>query len=248
MQTAETETETLNHILDRGAAYCDKLNGAVLYFVCRERIEETIAELFGHETRFNLEYDYQLIRDRNSRLKETRTLLEENGVAKSIPNAPLKTRNFEHKYVVLGPIGLLGRIQQADFDYSILKETNFGNDPVYLIKAVPKPSNTTNRLFGTIWLRKIDAVVMKIEWEQASLGNYEKVLELAKSLDAEPHIFFVSEYDFEKNGLRFPSRYIVRETYRNRRMRTPVKRSETIVTYDNYKFFTVETGVVYYDR
>jgi len=268
-QAADTKPAELSRILSLCAEYCDKLNGAVLNFICRERIDETVATplksntavmsssgggtysvrngpvRFGGDSRLKLVYDYQLIRDRDGHLTETRTLLEENGKATAVADAPLKTRIFEHKNVVLGPIGLLGRSQQADFKFEMVKETTYKKTPVFLIKAVPRPGNTANRLFGTIWVRKSDASILKIEWEQASLGNYEKVLELAKVLGAEPRISFVSEYDYEKNGLRFPSRYTIRETYRNRRMRSSGRRSETEVTYDEYKFFTVETGVIY---
>jgi len=265
-QAADSKSPELVRILGLCAEYCDKLNGAVLNFICREKIQETVAELhsssgsvmvtggggsylvssrpimFGKDERQKLVYDYQLIHDRDGRLTETRTLLEEKGETVSVPNAPLKTKVFEHKYVVLGPIGLLGRSQQADFDYELVKETTFRKEPVDVIKAVPKPSNMTNRLFGTIWARKSDGGVLKIEWEQTSLGNYQQALEIAKVLGAEPKIELTSEYDFEKNGLRFPSRYSIKETYR-RRGRPSGRRSETIVVYDEYKFFTVETGV-----
>jgi len=269
-QAADTKTAELSRILGLCAEYCEKLNSAVLNFICRERIQETVAELrktpeavvvssrggggggsyvissapimFGKERRQKFIYDYQLIRDRDGRLSETRTLLEENGESISVPNAPLKTTVFEHKYVILGPIGLLERNRQADFDYDLIKETKFQKEPVDVIKAVPKATNMTNRLFGTIWARKSDGCVLKIEWEQTSLGNYQQALEIAKVLGAEPKIEFASEYDFEKNGLRFPSRYSIKETYR-RRGRPTARHSETIVVYDEYKFFTVETGV-----
>jgi hypothetical protein len=267
-QAEETKTSELRRILDLGAAYCDKLNGAVLNFVCRERIQENVAEvnprqgvvaiaasggtytvrsmpvLFGRDKRQKLVYDYQLIHDRDGRLTETRTLLEEDGKTVSVPNAPLKTRVFEHKCVVLGPIGLLGRDQQDGFDYELVKETKYRREPVDVIKTVPKTENTANRLFGTIWARKSDGAVMKIEWEQASLGNYQQALEIAKFLGAEPKIEFASEYEFEKNGLLFPSRYSIKETYHKRGARA-ARRSLTVVDYDNYKFFTVETGVIY---
>jgi hypothetical protein len=51
-----------------------------------------------------------------------------------------------------------------------------------------------------------------------------------------------SEYAFEKNGIRFPSRYIVKGSYLGKLGRR-FQRSETDVTYDRYKFFTVETEV-----
>jgi hypothetical protein len=47
----------------------------------------------------------------------------------------------------------------------------------------------------------------------------------------------------EKNGIRFPSRYFVKESYINP-SRGKLTLSETTVTYSDYKFFTVETEVM----
>jgi hypothetical protein len=58
-----------------------------------------------------------------------------------------------------------------------------------------------------------------------------------------PRIVLTSDYGIEKNGIRFPSRYTVQETYARGVRR--FQRSETTVVYDQYKFFTVETIVVY---
>jgi hypothetical protein len=74
------------------------------------------------------------------------------------------------------------------------------------------------------------------------MGNYEGIEEMARELGMKPRLSFVSEYDFEKNGLRFPSRYEIEEAYSSK-VRAPLVRSKTEVTYDAYKFFTVETGV-----
>ena len=57
-------------------------------------------------------------------------------------------------------------------------------------------------------------------------------------------IEFFAEYALEKNGIRFPSKYSVTETYvfPNGRKFT---RTVIDVTYEDYKFFTVETEVKY---
>jgi hypothetical protein len=58
-----------------------------------------------------------------------------------------------------------------------------------------------------------------------------------------PRVVLTSEYGIEKKGLRFPSRYSVREIYGRGTRR--FQRSEITVTYDQYKFFTVETEVIF---
>jgi hypothetical protein len=200
-------------------------------------------------------YDYQLVRTRSGEIKETRVLLEENGRKVEEKEASLKTRVFIYKYVVMGPVGLLGREEQAQFDYSVVKETTLKKQPVVIIQAAPKPgaglpspgpSKTGaagNVLYGKVWVRKSDAEILRIEWQPESMGNYEGIEEMARQLGMKPRLSFVSEYDFEKNGIRFPSRYEIEEAYSSK-VRAPLVRSRTEVTYEAYKFFTVETGVV----
>lgn len=252
--SSESELRT---ILDRAAEYCDKLNRSVLNFVCRERIKEWFrAESppgsFSHGIRivfvgsretFQYVYDYQLIRDREGSIRETRTLLKENGKGVQVSDAPLKTHSFWHAKVVMGPLGLLSREGQADHDYRILREEKVGGEPAWVVEAVPKPGVRLEHLFGTIWLKKKDAGILKIEWNPSSIQNYGGVEETARRLGLTPSLLVTSEYAFEKNGIRFPSRYTLREIYRRGKSGTRYQRSETDVIYDEYKFFTVETEV-----
>ncbi len=263
---SQSQPADLAAILERCAAYCDKLSRSVLDFVCAERVVETIAEIsvmrpavsgsssraiyfsrpwgsVDKRARSKYLYDYQLVRTRSGEIKETRVLLEENGRKVEEKEASLKTRVFIYKYVVMGPVGLLGREEQANFDFSVVKETTLKKQPVIIIQAAPKPDAAGNVLYGKVWVRKSDAEILRIEWQPESMGNYEGIEEMARQLGMKPRLSFVSEYDFEKNGLRFPSRYEIEEAYSSK-VRAPLVRSRTEVTYDAYKFFTVETGVV----
>jgi hypothetical protein len=252
-------------ILERCAAYCDKLSRSVLDFVCAERVVETIADIrvarpvvsgsgsrafyfsrpwgsVDKRTRSKYLYDYQLVRAKSGEITETRVLLEENGRKVEEKEASLKTRIFVYKYVVMGPVGLLGRAEQENFDFSVVKETTLKKQPVIIIQAAPKPGAAGNVLYGKVWVRQSDAGILRIEWQPESMGNYEGIEEMARELGMKPRLSFISEYDFEKNGLRFPSRYEIEEAYSSK-VRAPLVRSKTEVTYDAYKFFTVETGV-----
>jgi hypothetical protein len=243
--------------LDRAAEYCDKLNRSVLNFVCRERIEEwfrlavppgtfsqgmRVIFLRGRET-YEYVYDYQLVRDREGSIRETRTLLKENKKDVQVPDAPLKTHSFSHTKVVMGPLGVLSRESQADHDYRIVREEKIRGEEALVVEAVPKPGVRLQHLFGTIWLRKKDAGILKIEWNPSSIQNYKGVEETAQQLGLIPSLLVMSEYAFEKNGIRFPSRYTLKEIYRRGKSGARYQRSETDVVYDEYKFFTVETDV-----
>jgi hypothetical protein len=254
---ASTPDPTLGLYLARAADYCDKLDRSVLNFICREEIQEWFRPDFrprltyhgrrtvyvGSRERHRFLYDYQLIRDAEGFISEKRTLLKEDGKDVHIPDSPLKTRTFSHAKAVMGPLGILRRDSQADHDYRILREEEFRGDEALVIEAVPKPGVPLQHLFGRIWLRKADAGILKIEWNPASIGNYLTVAETALRLDMTPDLLVIMEYAFEKNGVRFPSRYTAKEIYRRGKSGARYQIAEVDVTYDEYKFFTVETEV-----
>ncbi len=258
----QTELET---ILKKCAEYCEKLSNSVLDFVCNEKIIEEINNDDPRSRRHSLRggvfvtvkgagraspieknvyiYDYQLIR-KERRIQERRILLKENGKERKEEDAQLKTKRFEHKHIVFGPLGLLSVQSQQNFDYKIVKEEGYKGEKVYVLEINPKSSIEIEALFGRAWVRKNDFSILKIEWNSISMGNYKRIEESAKELEAEPKITFVSEYEYEKNNIRFPSKYFVKEVYTN-----PIwgrfNKSEVEVIYKDYKFFTVETEVKY---
>jgi hypothetical protein len=269
----------LAEILERCADYCNRLSGAILDFVCLERVDETVGELgivnpakdpslagfedtqdlagiakssdsghvkmvvrVKHKIRSRFVYDYQLIKDVAGQTAEARTLIKENGRTVLEKNASLKTRAFSYTFIVMGPNTLLSRDRQSLFDYKIIKETTLGKDLAIIIEAAPKPGSAPGILSGKIWVRKNDAGVLRIEWVPESIGNYEKIADLAKQIEAKPRLTFVTEFAFEQNGIRFPSRYTIEEKYLFE-SGPPLVRSLTKVTQSDYRFFTVETGV-----
>jgi hypothetical protein len=188
-------------------------------------------------------YDYQLIR-RDNKTTEKRNLLEENGQEKNEQNTPLKTKRFKHVYMVFGPIGFLSKYNQQFYDYRIVEETKFNGEEVFIIKAAPKSDIKSDKLSGKIWIRRSDFCVLKIKWNQTSVGNYKEIEKIARNLNAIPQITFITEYDFEKNKIRFPSKYSLEEEY-IKSEGGRYKKSEMVVLYKDYKFFTVETEVTH---
>ena len=248
--TGQAELET---ILKKCAEYCERLTHTVLFFVCKEKITEQISSrhmtlpkglerfryTYTHTAKYVYVYDYQLYR-KGDDVKERRILIEESGRKKHEENATLKTRAFEHENVVLGPIGLLSSYWQGFHDYRIIKQGKFKGDKTVILEAVLKPEYTFHHLSGKIWVRKRDFCILKIEWLQDSIRGYEIVEERAKMLRAEPHLTLLAEYDYEKNGIRFPSKFSIDEVY-VLKGRGRYRKSKTVVLYDDYKFFTVET-------
>jgi hypothetical protein len=96
-------------------------------------------------------------------------------------------------------------------------------------------------LAGRAWVRVKDGAVLRISWNPESFGDYRNVLILADDLEMNPAITSETEFGIERNGLRFPTRDRTEETYKKGTM--SFTRSMVTVTHDDYKFFTVETGI-----
>lgn len=268
-QTDNSKTggqEELEIILKKSAEYCERLSNSALHFVCVETIKEEInhGPLGGVQVvtssggnmamrsvtggrnieRNEYVYDYQLIKKGN-KIEETRTLLKENGKKKHEENAPMKTKRFYSKRSVYGPVGLLGKEQQGKYDYKIIKEQTIKKRKTYVIGVTPKINIKGNPNFGKVWVDKEDFSVLKIEIKQESLAGFEKLEKESKEKQISPIITTTHDYFIEKNGIRFPSKTVCKEVYVARMRRIRTKISETIITYDNYRFFTVDTKIKY---
>lgn len=245
----------LETILGKVKEYCHRLEAGAYDFVCREEISEKID--FSHEEAFfkkhNYEYiyDYQLIK-KGYITKESRILLEKNGRKVHEENAPLGTRVFRHTLVLLRTVDLFNEFGNSVNDYKIIGEEILYGENAIVIETVPKASYEQrflsgvepSYLFGKIWVNKKDWSILKIIWNPKVIKDFENIIKLAEKFKAEPRITILSEYMFEKNGIRFPSRLFVEEAYINQKGKKFI-RSKTDIIYKDYKFFTVETDIKY---
>jgi hypothetical protein len=257
------EKKKLSDILTKAGQYCARLEKASLDFVCLEQITEKIDysrdrsdEIYlmpgGIRTQIRVAklkeensylYDYQFIR-KGSNKKEKRVLLEKNGKKVKEEDSQLEASPFQIENVLLGPIGLLSQYMQPNHDYRIIGEEMVGGDKAVVLEANPKPTLNRPHCYGKIWLSEKDSSVLKIAWEQRSIGNYAIFEERAKKYKADPVITSISEYGFEKKGLRFPSQDLSEEAYINEKGKKFV-RAQTAITYKEYKFFTVDIAIQY---
>jgi hypothetical protein len=191
-------------------------------------------------------YDYQFIR-KDDNITERRTLLEENGKKRNEPEAKLKTRAFRFRDVLFGPIGLLGEKAQNQYAYQLERGERLDGKKTVVIRANPLASAESRILAGKVWVGEDDFAILKIEWLPETIGHFETISRRAKRLGATPLVTAISEYGFEKNGIRFPSRSHTEEAYLTKKGKKFV-RSETTVLYIAYKFFTVQTQVEYAAR
>jgi hypothetical protein len=252
---ARAREDPLPQILEKTRDYCRRLGASSLCFVCREKIDErqynpplvilsNASAPQSKLTRVLLEYDYQLVRNGES-VVEHRVLLKENKQPRNEPGAELKTRLYKHKNLVFGPGGLLSDYWQPRHAYTYAGEDSVGKDETFVVEAAPAGTPEPDLVYGKAWVRKKDFAIVKIEWDQRSLGNYDQILAMARRIgnQAEPRLSVACTYGIEKNGIRFPDKMTIREEYWSPRGTYRV--SETTVRYEDYRFFIVETEVKY---
>jgi hypothetical protein len=187
-------------------------------------------------------YDYQCIRAGRT-IREIRTELEENGKTKNVPNAELKTATVVWGTVLLGPVGLFGERFQPDYDYAIVGRETVGGIGAIVVDAKPKPgAPPTRNLYGKAWIDPRTGDILKIEWSESRVGHFDVFSARGNFFKRTPRLTIVSEFNVEKNGLRFPSRLAVEEAYLKDSGKAFV-RSKTDVVYKDFKFFTVEVEV-----
>lgn len=252
----------IQEILKASAIYCHKLEHAAIDFVCLEEITEkvnysrdatsgqswrelrdtwSVRKVRLTEVKNEYLYDFQYVR-KNDQFKEIRTLLKENGQKRNEKEAKLKTINFLFKNVLMGPVGILAEPSQINYDYKILSMENLYGIPAVILDIIPKPDYKSETLFGKVWLDRSRMDILKIEWSQKNIGNFQIFEERAEKFKSEPLITMISEFAVEKNGIRFPSRFLIEEAYVNKKGKKFV-RSETTVIYRDFKFFKVEVEI-----
>ncbi len=238
---AQNDDARLAALLKKAGAYCQRLEDAALDFVCLEEVTETSHNLSANTDTYL--YDYQFIR-KGGAAKERRDLLAFNGKKASYKDTPLHTGFFQYKNVLFGPVGLLGRIWQPQFIYRIAGEDTLLGQKTVIVEVRPGPGLEEPHPYGRVWVVEGDGSVLKILWDQHSLGNFKTVEEWAIEHFAAPMITSFSEYGVAKNGLRFPSRSYTDQGYL-RKDRGKFSSAEITVIYKKYRFFTVETETVY---
>lgn len=266
---SKTDNRTeLDKILEKCADYCKRVAKSALFFVCKEKIEEEIYEYrptIGRRVEIDADqktrrvyyvrrsrpiiekniyiYDYQLIK-KGEKIEESRILVEENKEKRYEKNAKLKTKRFYSKKSIFGPVGLLSKDWQEMYNYKIIKEATIDGRQATVIEATPRMKMEDKPNYGQVWVDKKDFSILKIEIEEESLAGFESFEEVRKKQNIKPVITVAHYYGIEKNGIRFPSKTVFEESYFIPNM-GKLKDSKTTITYDKYRFFTVEVEVKY---
>jgi outer membrane lipoprotein-sorting protein len=258
------EQKQLKPILEKTCDYCEKLKGLALHFVCEEKIQEktytfnktwAIArhdKMRGYKLMEDLKvdkvntksyvYDYQMIK-KGEEFKEKRNLLSENGKKRREQDVELKTMRMSSKFLVFGPVGFLSQYWQKHFNYEIIGFENIGHSRAIVLRASPKKLTAENNNFGKIWVDETDSSILKIEWEPQSIVGFEEKANSSLG-ELKRKISWTVSYDIVHNGVRFPSQQLIKEAYITENGREHTK-YEALYIYDNYKYFVVETEVIW---
>lgn len=271
IQAPDNATPSLASVISSAREYCAKLERAALDFVCIEEVEErldlSLDDRAGLErtaqarvrdpgtqmetrSRYVIRrnpkqrntylYDYQFIR-REGQVEERRILLKKNG-KKADPQEPTpRLGAFTYSEVLMAPVRLLDEKFQAYYSYKLLGPGTVSGTDAWVLEVVPRLGGVSRYLGGKIWLKRGDASVLRIEWDPATFGHYEEILARVAIFKAKPEVRSVTEFGFEKNGIRIPSSDLTEEGYRQAGGKVFV-RARTEITYKDYKFFMVETS------
>jgi len=255
--------EELRSILRKAGEYCKRLEDAAIYYYCHEIKRDhvillrNLAKAVDDPAAFFLDfepvplrgpkivdyykYDLQFIKEKGQGISEERKLLIEN-LDDSNPGIPV--RSYSIRKALHGPHTLIGFGWQAMFDYRMAgRETLFGEQTVVL-QADPRQEGILNRMSGKIWVVPDNGSVLKIEWGNRRALDQERIRTTGLILDREPHSRFVSEFGLQRNGLWFPTRCSITESY-TREGEKPFIRLHIDIEYTNYNFFMVGSAVEY---
>jgi hypothetical protein len=266
IQNEARDQALLQEILRSTGEYCERVKNIALYYICQENIVD-IENFFsgasralgmrGEKKAFNIRrvkrqtytYDYQLIKNGDD-LSERRIMLERNGKKKHRENADLNHLKYYGQYLIYGPVGFLSRYWQNHFTYSLIGEDTIDGEPVFIIQADPNEVRLDNYSIGRIWVNG-DFQIVRLEWEPASIQNYEDEILISQQGPFQKKVVWTADYTVEKNGVLFPGRQLIQEIFfqdsEGGFQKKAVKR-ETRFEFNAYKFFIVETDVIFQEE
>lgn len=258
-------------LLEGAAGYCEKLETAALEFICRERIGETHYNFatdpkwFGLivssretgqivvNTRFpqwdpqrtiRSDYvcDYLYVR-RGDRIEERRVVLEDDGRKMPDRNTLLKEKRFTALNPVLSVVELLGRGRQALFNYRVIGRAAIGGRDASILEAIPKSGNSRGIEYAKVWVDAVNFQILRSEVQGIPTEGYDDVLRDSIQFPVRPYLLTTHTYEFEKSGIRFPGRSLIRVEYPKQGVFTKDRtlKLKIDMKYDKYQFFSVET-------
>lgn len=184
--------------------------------------------------------DYLIVK-KDGDVDERRIILKKNSRRTADRNEFLEEERFAGLSPLFAPLRILAPSRQSRFNYRLIDTKKIHGKNVCVIEALPKYGNEDGIWSARIWIDAQSYQVLKCEIEGIPIDGYEEVLNDCVILNIEPIFLTTHEYRQEKNGILFPSRSSVRVAYPGIDYRGAIDKIRINLSYDNYKFFTVET-------
>ena len=177
---------------------------------------------------------------------EQRLILTKKGRSTNASGPFLK----EDRYIAIAPlfasIRVLGKNRQDLFNYHLVGKKKINGIKTSVIEALPKSGNVDGVEYGKLWIDPKDGRILRSEIRGVPLKGFADVLEESTELNVKADFVAIHEYEVEKNNVLFPSRSKINVTYPQRWARYPTRRTpkiKAVISYDQYKFFSVSTNV-----
>jgi hypothetical protein len=197
----------------------------------------------GHQNAYI--YDYQMTRQAGE-VREKRVLLEKNGKKAKDKQGAQPTLTYQYAEILLAAARLIDERYEEYYDYRLVREDRLGDEDVWVLAVSPRLA-AGGYLGGSLWLRRRDYAILKVDWDPSTFGNYQNILKRAEAYKARPRVVSRTEFAVEKNGLLFPSLDLTEEAY-VQGDDDVFLRARTRVAYLDYRFFTVETEAEFKKR
>jgi hypothetical protein len=190
-------------------------------------------------------YDYQMIRQAGE-VREKRVLLEKNGKKAKDKQGAQPTLAYQYAEILLAAARLLDERCEEYYDYRLVRADRLGDEDVWVLAVSPRLA-AGGYLGGSLWLRRRDCAILRVDWDPSTFGNFQNILKRAEAYEARPRVVSYTEFGVEKNGLLFPSLDLTEEAYAQGD-EAVFLRARTRVAYSDYRFFTVETEAEFRKR
>ncbi len=202
-------------VLDKAAAYCERMQGAAFRFFCREAVSESRWEREAgtrqaRQVTDRWLYDYQLVGERG-RIDERRTLLQHNSRSTREEGAVLRTR-FVPRYGVFLPNTYLAVAGRCRFVFREEGSERIRRRKCLVLTVEPKePGGQAGG--ARLWVDQASGAVLKIELSPRAILGLDELRATAARVGADLVVSDVHWFLEERGGLWFPSETEFRESY-----------------------------------
>jgi hypothetical protein len=159
-------------------------------------------------------------------------------------NTLLEEKRFTALDPVLAAVELLGRDRQSLFDYRVIGRTDIQGRSAAILEAIPRSGNSRGVEYAKVWIDDRNFQILRSEVQGIPIEGYDDVLNDSVHFPVRPYLLTTHTYEFEKSGIRFPGRSVIRVEYPRQGVFTKDRalKLKIDMKYDKYQFFSVETN------